>query len=177
MGQVASRLVIFMGIAALLVAACSEGSADQGHRLAAGEACPVTIPPQPGFEPPPPWPSQAPPLYSAVWYGDEDLWYMLDPDGERWASDRHGVKLFWFSSAFAPNPEATPQLALRAVQLDGNEIVEVPGPSNWGQRAANELHFFMIGGISLPEGCWELTATYRGAELSFVLLRDDTLAP
>ena len=96
MGQVASRLAILMGIAVLLVAACSEGSADEGHRLAAGEACPVTIPPQPGFEPPPPWPSQAPPLYSAVWYGDENLWFLLDPNGERWASDRHGVKLFWF---------------------------------------------------------------------------------
>ncbi|MDA0350693.1 MAG: hypothetical protein O3A10_00605 [Chloroflexi bacterium] len=114
-----------------------------------------------------------PPLYDAVWYGDGDLWTLLDLNGANWSVNDDGrltLKQFWFSTAFDWHEEPEPALHRVHRQLDGPGLTELPGPVTHGIRPRGELHEFMISGGSLTPGCWEIGATYRGASLSFVVL-------
>ncbi|MDQ3659863.1 MAG: hypothetical protein M3454_02135 [Actinomycetota bacterium] len=41
------------------------------------------------------------------------------------------------------------------------------GPAGGGFR--EDIGSFMLVDLEIPAGCWELTATYRGAELSYTV--------
>lgn len=136
-------------------------------------ACPLTIPPVPGFVPPAPHPSEAPPLYQAVWYGTSELWTMLDPEGGVWGGLPKGVdgtlgeKTFWWSDDYSV---ATEPLTITGRRLDrsGSFEAKAGGPGPGGFR--EDIGSFILVGIEIPSaGCWELTAQYRDAELTYVI--------
>ena len=135
--------------------------------------CELTTPGE-GFVPPEPYPSRPPELYDREWYGTVELWSWLDPDGEIWRDlpdhDQDGKlteKLFLWSAGHASEGGLTP-VRVTGQQLDGTGSLKVEAP---GGRAFHEdLQSFMMVGLEIPPGCWELTATYGDAELSFVIL-------
>jgi hypothetical protein len=176
-------------IVALLATACGGNAGATGQQVpdqetpptamateAVGsqDGCPLTIPPQPGFVPPKPYPPQAPPLYQAVWYGTPALWTMLSPNGEVWEelpmnNGMFGQKTFWWSDGYSSTVEPTPSITVTGRQLDGPVSFEAGGPGTNGFR--EDIGSFMLVGVGIPTaGCWELTARYRDAELTYVVL-------
>jgi hypothetical protein len=152
--------------------------------------CPVTVPPEPGLVPPEPYPPE-PPLqpkpFRAVWYGTPELWTKLDHNGAVWkdipvARDGHvGNKTLWFSENFSTAEgedfSGDGRITVTAVHLDGSapKVVEKgPGVPSFNRDIKN----FILVGLILPEpGCWEITARYKGAELSYVLFVEDRSRP
>lgn len=130
-------------------------------------SCPVTIPGTDGFVPSVDAPDPLPDLYDAVWYGTPQLWTMINPNG---AIDDHtwlaGDKTFWWSKDF---DEVEPDITITGRHLSGSApTVTFGGPGTNGYHPT--LGHFMLVGVQLPEpGCWELTAEYKGASLSYVL--------
>ena len=142
--------------------------------------CRVTIPPRPGFVPPQPYPSA--PSSEGVWYGSADLWTILDSRGAVWrglpvGKDGHvGDKTLWFSEKFSTAEgedfSGKAEITLTAVQRDGSapQIVAEGGVPSFNDHILN----FLLVGLAVPEpGCWEVTARYEGAELSYVMLVKD----
>ncbi len=137
---------------------------------AAGAGCPVTVPA--AFTPPEPWPAAAP---NGAWHGTPALWTELPADGPHWfdlpASPDGGLvqKTFWWSEAFAAAEEPQPALTVTARRLDGDAPVVAESEATNGSRS--DTGAFMLSGIELPgAGCWEITGSYRGAALSYVVL-------
>lgn len=137
----------------------------------ATEACTVTRP-NPPFAAPSPYPS-SPPDDRSAWFGTPQLWTMLELDGEVWdaanASFPVGIKVFWWSSNWAGmREEQEPAITVVATRLDGPGTVTTDHATN---AAADSLGGeAMLAGIEFPTpGCWQLTAQYRGAVLSYVV--------
>ena len=176
-------------IALLLLSGC--GLAPETHS-SAGEptpapttrdvdGCPVTVPPQPGLVPPEPYPSEPP--FDKVWYGTPELWTALDPDGAVWSDlpvgkgpHAIGDKTFWWSEKLTTSTDedfsGSGDITVTAVDLDGSTptVVEKGGVPSFNPDIKN----FMLVGLGLPEpGCWEVTAKYKGAELTYVLYVED----
>jgi hypothetical protein len=140
----------------------------------------VTIPPRSGFVPPKPYPPEPP--FDQVWYGTAELWTVLDPNGAIWRDiplgkdGSVGDKTLWFSESFTSAGEGdvtgSDRVTLTAVRLDGsapNVVEHSQGMPGFRRDIKN----FKLMGLVLPEvGCWEVTATYRGAELAYVLQVD-----
>ncbi len=133
-------------------------------------ACPITQPPDPAFTPPQPYPAVAP--YGEFWYGTNELWTMLFPDG-RWYAlphDEHGYgqKVFWWREGYDMTTENQPQITVTGRRLDADApAFELTGGTN-GYHA--DMGQFMLTGVSIPTaGCWEITGHYREATLSFVV--------
>ena len=129
--------------------------------------CPVTLPPDSPFTPPPPYPPEAP-YAGKFWHGTEELWTMLPDDGT-WQQLAHGEKLFWWSEGYVGSEEPQPELAVTARRLDGR----APAAES-GSPATNAYHsdfdWAMLVGMQVPaSGCWEITGHYQGYELSFVV--------
>jgi hypothetical protein len=135
-------------------------------------ACPLTKP-DPAFVPPPQFRATLSPATQA-WYGSAKLFTALDKDGESWhrlprASDgSFGQKTFWWSESFSVATEQQP-----AISVDGRRLDSV-GPTfhagDPGTNAAFDGMSSMLVGVDVPTaGCWELTARYRGAQLSYVV--------
>ncbi len=113
--MVVGRMVAVVAVS--LLTACADPSASgigsAGARESAEpsptsrqvDGCPVTVPPQPGFLPPEPYPSE--PSSDGAWYGTPDLWTILDSNGAVWSGlpvgkDGHvGDKTLWFSEKFS----------------------------------------------------------------------------
>jgi hypothetical protein len=160
------------------IAAANAGRAPEGsHPSRNVDGCQVTVPPQPGFVPPEPYPPE-PPL-EQVWYGSPELWTLLDSGPAVWqglpvGEDGHvGDKTLWFSETFSTAAgedfSGDADITLTAVHLDGSArtVVQRGGVPSFNRGIKN----FMLVGLTVPEpGCWEVTATYRGAELSYVFL-------
>jgi hypothetical protein len=133
--------------------------------------CPVTQPQDPLFVPPEPYASTAP--YGEFWYGTNDLWTMLQPDGLWYAlpydGDGYGQKVFWWREGYDAKTEPQPQITLSGRRLDGDApAFEQTGGTN-GYHA--DMGEFMLTGVTIPTaGCWEITGRYGQAELSFVVL-------
>jgi hypothetical protein len=97
---------------------------------------------------------------------------MLDPEGEMWEDlpeddGRFTQKTFWWSDAYPAKEQPSPPITLTGRRLDGPGSFEAGGR---GGGSRGDIGSFMLVGIEIPAGCWELTATYRGAELSYVVL-------
>lgn len=180
-----------LSVLALLATACGAGAVATGQPslsqstpiqapstevAGSDEACPLTIPPQPGLIPPEPYPPEAPALYQAVWYGTSALWTMLDPEGEVWAGlpvddGVFGQKWIWWSDASSRTAEPIPPITVTGRQLDGSASLKAKAgwPGNTGFR--QDIASFMMVEIEIPGGgCWELTARYGDAELSYVVM-------
>ncbi|MFP3882849.1 MAG: hypothetical protein ACLFRT_07345 [Actinomycetota bacterium] len=163
-------LVAVVGVVGLVLVgtAATAGDADANFE------CPVTIPPQPGFSPPEPWPATYP-HDGSVWYGSPGLWTVLETDG-----DYGPRKSVWWSANFPGGAkEERPDLHVTWTRLDTDEEIVID--NEWGATNAHTVAegWFMIAGID-PDltteefhgpGCWRVTAEYKGATLSYVYER------
>lgn len=134
----------------------------------ANEACAVTRP-YPPLVAPSPYPS-SPPDDRYAWFGTPELWTMLPLDGQVWSTASYpvGIKIFWWSSNWAGmREEQEPAITIVATRLDGTETVTTDHATN---AAADSLGGeAMLAGIEFPSpGCWQVSAQYRGAVLSYV---------
>ena len=142
-------------VLAVGVGACTIDSADD-------EPCPVTTP-SPSFTPPEPF-QPTPSVANSGWYGSEDLWTVLSLDGTY--VERKSV---WWSKNFPGGAvEAEPNLLVIWTRLDSS-AVDITNDSQGTNAHTVEDGDFMIGGFDPRDaGCWEVTATYKGATLSYV---------
>lgn len=99
---------------------------------------------------------------------------MLSPEGELWrdlpdedGDGRFTQKTFWWSDGYSPRKSLAP-MTVTGRRLDQAGTFVAAGPGGGGSR--EDIGQFILVGIEIPAGCWELTATYRSAELSFVVL-------
>jgi hypothetical protein len=83
-----------------------------------------------------------------------------------------GDKTLWFSENFTtPRGEdfsGNADITVTAVRLDGDArtVIQEGGVPSFNRDIKN----FILVGVGVPEpGCWEVTARYRGAELTYVL--------
>jgi hypothetical protein len=135
----------------------------------AAATCAVTRP-RPVFKAPKPFPVRPPAYYQSDWYGSSDLWTMLDHQGEVWQhlpTSPSGLtqKTFWWSQDWVAADEPEPAITVTGRRLDG------PGTFSFGPgtNATADFGTAMLVGIDIPTpGCWEITASYRTATLSFV---------
>jgi len=141
------------------------------------KSCPVTVPGDDAFTPTSKAPDDSPSVYEVVWYGTPELWTMIDRRGEinskRWLQ---GDTTFWWSEDYSSGEPAV--VTVTAEHLNGSaETVKD------GAAAGSGFNPFMLApthesvtlvGVELPEpGCWELTAEFEGASLSYVIWVSD----
>lgn len=129
-----------------------------------GPACPITVPTD-GYVPPEGHPASSPTVGEA-WFGSDDLWTSLPVDGAYvWR------KSAWWSANFpggAAEGEPPITVTWERVDIRSDPIVEDRGTNAY----TDEEGWFMIAGIDPREpGCWEVTATYKGASLNYVYLQ------
>jgi hypothetical protein len=133
--------------------------------------CPLTQAPQTAFNPPPPYPPDAPSA-NEFWYGSNALWTAV-PNSGVWSdlplnSDGYTQKIFWWSEKFSIRDEPEPDLAVSGRRLDAQAApLNVSRATN---AFAGDIKTAMLVGVDFPTtGCWEITGVYKGAELSFVI--------
>jgi hypothetical protein len=116
-------------------------------------------------------PARPPAYYDAEWYGTGRLWTMLRHGGEVWFDlprgvDGLGQKTFWWSADFDVVNEPQPAISVTGRLLDGFGHFASPAP---GMHAGADFGSAMLIGVGVPTtGCWEITATYKHAILSYV---------
>jgi VWFA-related protein len=138
----------------------------------AGSSCPATVSGATGFVPPAPYPAP-PPFPDVFWHGTPSLWTMLPVNG-RWKSLPRGAsgyrqKVFVWRPRYDGRSEQWPRLTVTGRRLDG-----AAGPLV-AEEATNAHHrdfggWAMLTAVEVPtHGCWEVTATYGGSSLTFVV--------
>jgi len=100
------------------------------------------------------------------WYGSPELWTVLDVDGV--FTERKSI---WWSINFPGGRfEEQPDISVVAQRLD-----QAGAPIRSERLGANAFTategWLMLADfpVTLPPGCWEVTGTYKGASLTFVL--------
>ena len=174
------RTIIAVLVGGLMISACA-GVSERGGIVTPASStgpntCPVTVPPQPSFVPPEPYPPEPP--FEQVWYGTPELWTILDPNGAVWRDlpvgkdGSVGDKTLWFSENFSTAEgedfSGDADITLTAVRLDASAptVVQAGGQPSFNRDIKN----FMLVPLGLPKpGCWELTASYQRAKLTYVL--------
>lgn len=133
--------------------------------------CLTTLPPNPQFVPPKPYPQDAP--TGAFWYGTESLWTNLSADGE-WGglhNDKgYRQKVFFWAKGYDARREPKPKLIITGRRLDGDSpSLAVADANNAFVGSSSKLPPAMVMAFEIPmAGCWELTAHYGGHTLTFV---------
>jgi hypothetical protein len=141
-----------------------------GYRPTGVAHCPLTKP-DPTFAPPAAPGADYQLDEGRGWYGTALLWTWLRTDGEIWSAlpeSEFGLtqKTFWWSRIYHMREEPQPQIFVTGSRLDR------PGRFGFGPgtNASFGLGTAMLVGIDVPtEGCWNITAHYRGAELTYVV--------
>ena len=135
--------------------------------------CLTTLPPNPLFVPPKPYPQNSP--TGAFWYGTESLWTNLPFDGA-WGGGLHNdkayaTKLFFWAKGYDARKESEPKLIITGRRLDGDSpSVAVAHASNAFLSSSSKLPPAMVTAFEIPTaGCWELTAHYGGHTLTFII--------
>ncbi|MEX1164599.1 MAG: hypothetical protein WEB03_13585 [Nitriliruptor sp.] len=133
--------------------------------------CPVTIPDR-DFVPPAPYPEQ-PASDGGVWYGSSELWTVLDADG-----DYLPRKSVWWSEHFeGGNRESEPEISVTWERLDDPDASSVTVDEGTNAHTLDDGWFMIAGGDQGTDGCWRVTASYAGAELSYVYLVEPSDLP
>jgi hypothetical protein len=184
---VAAISVLIVAVTALTLGGCAvsarvpvagppsrsaSNGADTLPALAASpRPCAVTRP-EPVFMPPAPFLPTPPASYDGSWYGTAHLWTMLHPRGEvwgPWVRQDSGLpqKTFWWSSDWVPQDELQPAITVTGRRLDASGSFRFGDP---GTNATADFGTAMLVGIDIPDyGCWQITARYRDASLSYVV--------
>ena len=138
--------------------------------MTGAENCPTTQPPESPFVPPEPYPETAP--SGGFWYGTNELWTDLRTGGIWYGLPKtdtgYGNKIALWHEGYSQTEEPQPEITLSAQRLDGEAAVE---PIVYGTNAYHpDYGQFMMTGITLPAlGCWEISAEYKEATLSFIV--------
>jgi hypothetical protein len=122
--------------------------------------------------PPAPYPSAG-----AFWIGNENLWTNIPADGV-WnglghyeaGDSRFRQKLFWWHQGYDRRIENPPELKVTGIRLDGlAPHIEMDEHANAGWKNDRD-HPFIVVGVFIPTvGCWRVTGSYKGEELSYVV--------
>jgi len=140
--------------------------------LSAFAQCASTASTMKPFVPPKPYPATA--YNGKSWYGTAELW-TVPWDNVRviHGNARISAKFVYWRAGFDWLQEPQPLLSVVAKRLDA------PAPLVWAGQANGVTHnpdsdnpgdMAMMTGIAFTEaGCWEVSATYRGHTLSYVL--------
>ena len=128
-----------------------------------GRECPLTIP-QSLFTPPEQYPPDPVPE-GLIWYGTDELWTILEIDG----TTGHRKSVWWSADFPGGVVESDPEIGVIWERLDDSDqdviVDEPPGTNAFTEEDGD----FMIAGIDPDiEGCWRVTATYKGATLPYV---------
>jgi hypothetical protein len=107
------------------------------------------------------------------WYGGEQLWTLLGSNST-WSQGPldgcHGfcTKLTYWARNFDWRKEPEPKLMVTGWRLD-HESPMVVGAQAYPVFVRGPMPAAMMTSVDIPtSGCWEITAKYRGQELSFV---------
>jgi hypothetical protein len=126
--------------------------------------CPVTEASEPGLDPPDGF--SAPPP-DDVWYGTADLWTALPADG----SSPVPRKSVWWSQNFpGGGEEEQPAVSVTWRRLDDPSAPVVRAEPPGTNAFTPGTGWFMIASEMDPIsiGCWEVTGSYKGHELTYV---------
>ena len=155
------RLALLFGILAFFTACVAQTSQNKS------DACPVTQPGQPSFSPP----TDMKDYEGRFWYGTPALWTNLPSDGI-WQGlpkddDGYVQKAVFWREGFVALDQPTPALTVSGRRLDASAPTFSFSDATHGW---DETGDFILMGISLPtEGCWEITAEYQDAQLTYVV--------
>jgi hypothetical protein len=135
--------------------------------------CLTTLPPSPPFTPPAPYLTDAP--EGSFWYGSNVLWTQLPIDG-KWRAATHEedgsifrTKLMFWQRGFDWRNETEPKLIVTGKRLDGAAPTVAVAHANAVFIPSRDAAGIMTM-IDIPKmGCWEITAHYKGHDLSFVV--------
>ena len=133
-------------------------------------SCPITVPQEPVFVPPPPYDTLGWDGY--FWFGSDSLWTSLPQDAV-WAGlpDNPGgytQKVFWWRDGYIWNEEPEPNLVVTGERLDAKAPPFIASKAT--NAYASDISSAMLAGIDFPTlGCWKITGKYQDAELSFVV--------
>lgn len=133
--------------------------------------CDITRP-DPILVPPKPFLRVPPANYGAEWYGTARLFTMVNRDPKPlgpWvaANGPFPDKTFWWSADWVPRDELEPDITVTGRRLDGFGTFTYGHP---GTNATADFGTAMLVGVDYPSvGCWEITARYRDATLSYVV--------
>ncbi|MGA7272570.1 MAG: hypothetical protein WB239_15970 [Acidimicrobiia bacterium] len=125
--------------------------------------CVVTLPGNRPMTPPDPY-NPEPSTSGDAWYGTAQLWTVLPVDGD-YETPRKSV---WWSTNFPGGAiEGSPEIPTTWQRLDADvDPISLDAGTN-AHTAADG--WFMISGIDPDQaGCWQVTATYKGATLTYV---------
>jgi hypothetical protein len=132
-------------------------------------SCPVTMPPDPPFIPPAAFAGL--PLRGEFWYGTAALWTRLT-DSSVWnglpRNDAgYRQKVFYWRPGYDGRIEQQPALVVTLRRLDAAvSPVEIKNATN----AYFDGMWSMLVGVDVPTpGCWDVSARYREAMLTFVV--------
>lgn len=157
------RIRALLLVACLLPACAATDTAPETTASFVG--CLPTIP-DGSFIPPDPYPA-IPAGEELAWYGTPGLWTALPRDGLY--PTRKSV---WWSTNYGGGAtEPRPEIEVVWTRLDEPTapIANEPPVTN---AFTDEEGWFMIAGLDPDEpGCWRVTATYKGATLSYVYSR------
>ena len=137
------------------------------------DSCPITKPPAHPFVPPAPYSAKL--SSRCFWFGTEKLWTFLHTDGT-WSGLPHYTpddptfrqKLFFWHKGFDWRSEPQPALTITGRRLDGPAPPLASDQANAGWQRRDQA--FIVTAINIPTlGCWEITAHYKGEELTFVV--------
>jgi hypothetical protein len=147
------------------------GSPGNGYIPTGRVNCPLTKP-DPTFVPPSSYDGQPAAQWGHGWFGTNDLWTAVTPDGVvltglSMSDAGYTQKTFWWSDDFRVNREQIPEIYVTGRRLDGPGALRFGPGTNAG---APDIGSAMLVGVDFPTlGCWELTARYRSAELAIVV--------
>ena len=126
------------------------------------ESCSVTRPPEKPFVPKTPATNEWPGMFRI---GTDDLWTWIRADGT-WGYQTSS-KFFWWREGYLARDENFPELKITARRLDGPAPVAVSGRTT--NAMGEDIGQSMLTSIPIPtSGCWQVTGTYHGHEVTFV---------
>ena len=132
--------------------------------------CPITVPQDPPFVPPPP--SDHLGSDGEFWFGSSSLWTAVRRngtwDGLPLYQGGYIQKVFWWREGYDRQAEPEPALMVTAERIDAKAL---PGESSEATNvSAGDIGVAMLVGLNLPApGCWKITGNYKEQELSFVV--------
>ncbi len=137
-----------------------------------GFECPVTVPTPSGFIPSELYPTHFPNDEQVFywntgndhWYGTDRLWTVLPLDPRQYIGRQ---SVWWSLDLPSPAAEIEPDIDVFWRRLDRDApVARATGAGSGGIPSTGS---FMMAGIDPQEpGCWQVTATYKGATLSYV---------
>lgn len=156
-----TRGIIFSFILMIYISACAPQNT-KGN----SDTCPVTVPSQ-----------QTSSLPASIdyegrfWFGTSALWTNLPADGIWWGlpqeNDGFVQKTVFWRDGYVAVEEPNPDLTVSGRRLDApSKTFSFSDATNGWDEGGD----FMLMGIRIPtEGCWEITAEYKEAKLTYVV--------